>query len=98
MRKRNLKKESKTDWARVDAMEDRDIDFSDTPELDADFFSRAVLRLPEPKAVVTMRLDREVLEWFKAQGRGYQTRINSLLKAYMEAHKGKHEEKEHEAH
>ncbi len=98
MRKRILKKESKTDWARVDAMEDRDIDFSDIPELDAEFFSKAVILLPEPKAVVTMRLDREVLEWFKAQGKGYQTRINSLLKAYMEAHKGKREDQEHGAH
>ena len=40
-----------------------------------------------PKAAVTIRLDRQVLEWFKAQGRGYQTRINALLRAYMEAHK-----------
>jgi len=36
---------------------------------------------------VTIRLDRQVLDWFKAQGRGYQTRINALLRAYMEAHK-----------
>ncbi len=92
MRKRNLKKESKTDWKKVDALQDQDIDFSDIPELDAEFFSRAVIRLPEPKAVVTIRLDREVLEWFKAQGKGYQTRINSLLKAYMEAHREKREE------
>ena len=79
-------------------MEDQDIDFSDIPELDAEFFAKAVIRLPEPKAVVTMRLDREVLEWFKAQGRGYQTRINSLLKAYMEAHQGKSDDQEHGAH
>lgn len=98
MRKRNLEKESKTDWARVDAMEDQDIDFSDIPELDAEFFSRAVLRLPAPKAVVTIRLDREVLEWFKAQGKGYQTRINALLKAYMQAHKEKSAGQGEEAH
>jgi uncharacterized protein (DUF4415 family) len=79
-------------------MEDRDIDLADTPELDAEFFSKAVIRLPEPKAMVTMRLDREVLEWFKAQGKGYQTRINSLLKAYMEAHKGKREDREQDMH
>jgi len=36
---------------------------------------------------VTIRLDRQVLDWFKTQGRGYQTRINALLRAYMEAHK-----------
>ena len=47
-----------------------------------------MLRLPEPKAAVTIRLDRQVLNWFKAKGPGYQTRINALLRAYMEAHKG----------
>jgi uncharacterized protein (DUF4415 family) len=41
--------------------------------------------MPEPKTTVTIRLDREVLNWFKREGRGYQTRINALLRAYMEA-------------
>ncbi|WHZ15697.1 MAG: hypothetical protein OJF52_002543 [Nitrospira sp.] len=68
-------------------MADKDIDYSDIPELGKDFFRHAPLVLPEPKATVTMRVDRKVLDWFKAQGRGYQTRINALLRAYMEAHK-----------
>lgn len=68
-------------------MADKDIDYSDIPELGKDFFRHATLVLPEPKATVTMRVDRKVLDWFKAQGRGYQTRINALLRAYMEAHK-----------
>lgn len=68
-------------------MSDKDIDYSDIPELTKDFFKSAKLVLPERKATVTMRLDRQVLEWFKSQGRGYQTRINALLRAYMEAHK-----------
>ena len=46
---------------------------------------RAVIVLPKPKASVCIRLDQEVLDWFKAQGKGYQTRINALLRAYMEA-------------
>ena len=50
------------------------------------FVKRAVLRLLEPKTVVTIRLDQQVLKWFKAKGPGYQTRINALLRAYMEAH------------
>lgn len=87
MKKPATKKRSRTNWARIDAMRDEEIDFSDIPEQRRDFFKRAVLRLPEPKATVTIRLDRQVLEWFKAQGRGYQTRINALLRAYMEAHK-----------
>ena len=85
MKKRSSKRQSKTDWARVDAMSDRDIDYSEIPQQKAKFFKDAVLRLPEPKAVVTLRLDQDVLEWFKKQGKGYQTRINALLRAYMEA-------------
>ncbi len=56
-------------------------------------FAKAVVRrglkpVP-PKAQVTLRIDRDVLEWYKKQGRGYQTRINALLRAYMQAHKTK---------
>lgn len=43
----------------------------------------------EPKASVTLRVDREVLEWFKRQGKGYQKRMNAVLKAYVKAHKAK---------
>jgi uncharacterized protein (DUF4415 family) len=68
-------------------MRDEEIDFSDIPEQGKEFFKRAVLCLPQPKATVTIRLDRQVLEWFKAQGPRYQTRINALLRAYMEAHR-----------
>ncbi len=48
-------------------------------------FERAVIVLPKPKASICIRLDQEVLDWFKTQGKGYQTRINALLRAYMEA-------------
>jgi uncharacterized protein (DUF4415 family) len=68
-------------------LSDSDIDYSDIPELDKDFFKSATLVLPEPKTTMTIRLDQQVLEWFKAKGPGYQTRINALLRAYMEAHK-----------
>ncbi|MGL6159895.1 BrnA antitoxin family protein [Microbulbifer sp.] len=76
---------SKTDWKRLAEMEDEDIDTSDIPELDDDFFRNAELKVP-PKQSVTLRLDADVLKWFKAQGRGYQTRINKLLRRYMETH------------
>ncbi len=88
MKKISTKTRSKTNWTRVDSLSDRDIDYSDTPELDKDFFKSATLVLPEPKTTVTIRLDQRVLEWFKAKGPGYQTRINALLRAYMEAHRG----------
>lgn len=86
MNEKDLRKKSRTDWARIDAMRDEDLDLVDIPELDEAFFKNAVIRLPEKKVPVTIRLDREVLEWFKAQGKGYQSRINALLKAYKEAH------------
>lgn len=87
VKKPTTKKRSRTNWARIDALGDAEIDFSDIAEQGKAFFKRAMLRLPEPKAAVTIRLDRQVLNWFKSQGRGYQTRINALLRAYMEAHK-----------
>jgi uncharacterized protein (DUF4415 family) len=68
-------------------MSDNDIDYSEIPEQDKRFFKNATLTMPEPKAVVTMRLDRDVLDWFRKKGRGYQTRINALLRAYMEVHR-----------
>ena len=87
MKKISSKTRSKTNWTRVDSLSDRDIDYSDIPELDKNFFKSATLVLPEPKTTMTIRLDQQVLEWFKAKGPGYQTRINALLRAYMEAHK-----------
>jgi uncharacterized protein (DUF4415 family) len=88
VKKISSKTRSKTNWTRIDSLSDRDIDYSDIPELDKDFFRSATLVLPEPKTTLTIRLDQHVLEWFKAKGPGYQTRINALLRAYMEAHKG----------
>lgn len=71
----------------MNAMRDEDIDYSDIPELGDDFFKNAILRMPESKVTVTMRLDKDVLNWFKLKGQGYQTRINALLRSYMEAQK-----------
>lgn len=82
---RQRRTKSKTDRKRLNKMRDKDIDYSDIPELDDDFFKHAQMRLPE-KQSVTIRLDTDVLTWFKRQGKGYQTRINKLLRAYMDAH------------
>ena len=79
---------SQTDWERVATMRDEDIVCDeDSPELDEIFFAHAVLHMPAPKARVTLRLDQDVLAWFKTQGKGYQTRINAVLRAYMDAQK-----------
>ena len=80
------KKQSKTNWDRVKAQSDSDIDTSEIPALDPDFFKTANLRMPSNKASITVRLDSDVLEWFRNQGKGYQTRINAVLRTYMEGH------------
>jgi uncharacterized protein (DUF4415 family) len=82
--RKNLKKRSMTDWKRIDAMRDEDIDFSDIPKLGPGFFANAIL-WPGPKEQITLRLDPDVLKFFRKQGRGYQTTINSVLRKYMEA-------------
>ena len=84
-----MSKTSKTDGERLAKLDDADIDTSDIPELDEDFFRRAELRVPTKQAV-TIRLDADVVEWFKGQGAGYQTRINQLLRQYMQAQQGHH--------
>lgn len=71
-------------------MADEDIDRSDIPELTPEQFARGVVRqglVPvRSKTQVTLRIDQDVLEWFRGQGPGYQTKINALLRAYMDAH------------
>jgi uncharacterized protein (DUF4415 family) len=78
--------EDRTDWERVKKMRDQEIVIDeDSPEITEEMMARAEV-IRRPKEIVTLRLDAEVLEWFKAQGKGYQTRINAVLKAYMKAH------------
>jgi uncharacterized protein (DUF4415 family) len=84
-----MNKPSKTDWKRLDNMTDEDINFDDMPELSDSFFKHAEVQVP-PKQPVTMRLDADVLDWFKSQGKGYQTRINKLLRSYMDAQSHHH--------
>jgi uncharacterized protein (DUF4415 family) len=80
-----MKTNSKTDWDRINSMTDEDIDTSDIPELDASMFANAEIRLPKHKEPVTLRLDSDILEWYKSLGKGYQTRINAILRLYMDA-------------
>jgi uncharacterized protein (DUF4415 family) len=79
-----MSKASKTNWKQLAEMDDNEIDTSDIPELDDAFFQRAEIKVPA-KQPVTLRLDSDVLVWFKSQGQGYQTRINKLLRSYMES-------------
>ncbi len=81
------KKRSKTDWDKANTLGGSKIDTADIPPLDPEFFKSAELRMPSKKSSITVRLDSDVLEWFRKQGKGYQTRINAVLRTYMEAHK-----------
>ncbi len=66
-------------------MKDSDIDYSDIPPLGHGFFKKATVAWPPAKQQLTIRLDADVLNWLKANGRGYQTRINRILRAAMES-------------
>lgn len=91
MRKKPTSKKSGSDFGRLSKMRNDEIDTSEIPEIAPERFARAIVRRGlkpvAAKAQLTIRIDREVLNWFRRQGRGYQTRINTLLRAYMEAHK-----------
>jgi uncharacterized protein (DUF4415 family) len=84
--------ESQTDWARLDAMTEEEVErltAEDMAEfgIDPDWMDHAKVVSPRPKERVTVRLDPDILEWLKAQGKGYQTRINAILRAYVESQK-----------
>jgi uncharacterized protein (DUF4415 family) len=92
MKKPRTSRKSETDWKRVLAMRDKDIDLSDIPEVTPEMFAKGVVRrglkeLIPRKVQLTVRVDRDVLDWYRARGRGYQTQINALLRTYMEASK-----------
>ena len=66
---------------------DESIDFGDIPELDETFWREAELVEPDRTEQITMRVKRSVLEYFRASGKGYQTRINRVLESYVQAHR-----------
>lgn len=80
----------RTDWQRVKAQTDAEIeaaiagDPDAAPTLDAAWFERAETVMPEPKVAISLRVDRDVIEWFKARGSGYQTRMNAVLRSFMD--------------
>lgn len=80
---------SQTDWARLDAMTDEEIEASIADDPDwADFkdidWSNAVLVVPAKKKAISIRVDEDVLAFFKSGGDGYQGRINAVLRSYMQ--------------
>ena len=89
MKNASSSKASKTDWKRVKSMKDRDVKITpDHPELDIKHIARVIVRKglkPVEAKSISLRVDAEVLAWFQAQGPGYQTRINAVLKAFKDA-------------
>src|SRR5258707_12105146 len=81
---KHRKRQSRTDWKRIDAMRDEDIDYSDIPKQGPEFFANAIL-WPGPKKQITLRIDPDVLTFFRKHGRGYQSTMNAVLRRYMEA-------------
>ena len=80
----------KTDWDELDALTDEQVRTGieadpDAHPTDEAFWKTAKVVMPQPKETMTIRIDADVLEWFRKQGRGYQTRINAIL-SYMRAH------------
>jgi uncharacterized protein (DUF4415 family) len=91
MKRAITSRKSRTDLHRVRQLTDATmVRDRDAPEWTPEMFGRAVARKglkPVPrKALLSLRVDADVIEWFKAQGAGYQSRMNALLRAYMEAH------------
>ncbi len=76
--------QSRTDWDKIAMMADDEIDYSDIPPLTDSFFERAKLIIPKDEAQQIIRIDSDVLDWFKAQNQEYQTMINRVLRTHME--------------
>ncbi len=88
MNNKSILNKSETDLARLDAMSDEDIDFSDCPEVTPEMFAKAVVRRgPKSQATVTLKVDQDVLVWFESQGDSAERQMAMALKIYAEANK-----------
>ena len=78
----------RTDWARVDGLTEEQLEASIDQDEEGEIdWNRLQVEFPGPKQQLTVRFDVDVIEWFKAQGPGYQTRMNAVLRSYVEARK-----------
>lgn len=87
----SAKRGTTTDWKRLRALSDKDVSSAvkadpEARPTDLDFWKKARVVIPRTKQTVTIRLDADLLDWLRQQ-RGYQTRINAVLRTYMEAQK-----------
>lgn len=83
----------KSDWAKANAMTEEELEAAIASDPDEAGmvvdWSKATTVLPEPKAVLNMRVDRDILDFFKGQGKGYQSRINAVLRTFVEHQRGR---------
>lgn len=78
--------EDRTDWAKIDSLTEEELEASIDREEEGEFdWSTVQVGIPGPKQQLTVRFDQDVIAWFKTQGPGYQTRMNAVLRAYMDA-------------
>jgi uncharacterized protein (DUF4415 family) len=87
-----IRRKSETDWARLDALTDEEIEASikDDPDWSDDWnWGDAVLVIPPKKKAISIRVDEDVLDYFKSEGAGYQRRMNAVLRSYMQQKKSK---------
>ncbi len=92
MRRISSSRKSANDLKRLAALKDSEVVIdNDAPAWTPEMFARAVVKRgldsPTTKTLLSLRVDSDVVEWFRAQGRGYQSRMNALLRAYMDAHR-----------
>ena len=80
-----MKKRSKTNIKKLKSLKDGKIDYSDIPKTDSGFWEDAQIIYNPTKKPVSIRLDEDVINWFKSFGKGYQTKINEVLKLYMQS-------------
>ena len=78
-----MKQSSRTDLSRIKKMKDSSIDYSDISETDEMFWEDAEIIFPSKKIHLSIRLDNDIIEWFKQYGSGYQTKINRVLRSYI---------------
>jgi len=86
--------EDQSDYAFVDAMTEEELEAAIASDPDEaglqhnlDNWDNVIIGFPKPKRQLTVRLDGDIIEWFKATGKGYQTRINAVLRSYVETQK-----------
>lgn len=86
MNANDTNKPSQTNWEHLDALTDDEIDTSDIPPLTDKFFSGAKWRVPQPSVKVTVEVEADVAEWFKAQGNDSDRYLTAALRIYARAH------------